>query len=33
MKTKHLITDWRVWQELCEDWKIDPYKAVEYGEF
>ncbi len=32
MKNKHLITDWRVWEELCINWKIDPHKVVEHGE-
>ena len=32
MKTKHLITDWRAWEELCMNWEIDPHKVVEHGE-
>ena len=32
MKTKHLIADWKIWKELCMNWKVDPYEFVEYGE-
>lgn len=32
MKTKHLISSWKKWEELCGYWKIDPYKNVEHGE-
>ena len=32
MKNKHLITDWRVWEELCMNWEIDPHENLEHGE-
>jgi hypothetical protein len=32
MKTKHLISNWEIWKELCSSWKIDPYENIEWGE-
>ena len=32
MKNKYLITDWRVWEELCIYWEVDPHENLEHGE-
>lgn len=32
MAKTNYINNWETWEELCAEWKIDPYEHVDYGE-